>query len=104
MMIRSTLAFASIGLLGAALAPSVYADQWNKRTILTVNEPIQVPTQVLSPGKYVMKLLDSPSNRHVVQIFNGDETHLITTILAIPNYRMEVSGRTVLTFWEMPRG
>src|SRR5271154_4266110 len=104
MMIRSTLAFASIGLLGAALAPSVYADQWNKRTILTVNEPIQVPTQVLPPGKYVIKLLDSPSNRHVVQIFNGDETHLITTILAIPNYRLQPTGKTVFGFWETPPG
>lgn len=98
------LAVASIGLLGVAIAPSARADQWNKKTILTVNETIQVPNKVLPPGKYVIKLLDSPSNRHVVQIFDGDETHLLTTILAIPNYRLQPTGRTVFGFWETPPG
>ncbi|HYL36289.1 MAG TPA: hypothetical protein VEV17_10290 [Bryobacteraceae bacterium] len=103
-MSRLVVAVASIGLLGVALAPSARADEWNKRTVLTVNEPIQVPNRVLPPGKYVVKLLDSPSDRHIVQIFNGDENHLITTILAMPNYRLEPTGKTVLTFWETPPG
>ena len=80
------------------------ADEWNKKTILTVNEPIQLPNKVLPPGKYVMKLLDSPSNRHIVQVFNGDETQLQTTILAIPNYRLEPTGKTQFQFWETPPG
>src|SRR5271170_5789787 len=103
-MKQLVLAVASIGLLGVAIAPSARADEWNKKTILTVNETVQVPNQVLPPGKYVIKLLDSPSNRHVVQIFNGDETHLITTILAIPNYRLQPTGKTVFGFWETPPG
>ena len=103
-MNRLALAVASLGLLGAALAPSARADEWNKKTIMTVNESIQVPNKVLPPGKYVMKLLDSPSNRHIVQIFNADETHLETTVLAIPNYRLEPTGKTVFTFWETPPG
>ena len=68
-MNRFALAITSIGLLGAAFAPNMAADEWNKKTILTVNEPIQVPNKVLPPGKYVMKLLSSPSDRHIVQIF-----------------------------------
>jgi hypothetical protein len=103
-MNRLVLAMASVGLLGAALAPSARADEWNKKTILTVNEPMQVPNKVLPPGKYVMKLLDSPSNRHIVQIFNADETHLETTVLAIPNYRLEPTGKTQFQFWETPPG
>lgn len=95
---------ASVGLVGAALAPSMLADEWNKKTILTVNEPMQVPNKVLPPGKYVMKLLDSPSNRHIVQIFNADETQLQTTVLAIPNYRLEPTGKTQFQFWETPPG
>jgi cell division septation protein DedD len=104
MMIRSTFAIGFIGLLTAAFAPTAQADQWDKRTILTVNEPIQVPTQVLSPGKYVMRLLDSPSNRHIVQVFNGDGTHLITTVIAIPNYRLQPTGHSQFTFWETAPG
>jgi hypothetical protein len=103
-MNRLALAIASVGLVGAALAPNMLADEWNKKTILTVNESIQVPNKVLPPGKYVMKLLDSPSNRHIVQIFNGDETHLMTTVLAIPNYRLEPTGKTQFQFWETPPG
>src|SRR6202162_1235137 len=103
-MKQLVLALASLGLLGVAISPSARADQWNKKTILTVNEPIQVPNKVLPPGKYVIKLLDSPSNRHVVQIFDGDETHLLTTILAIPNYRLQPTGKTVFGFWETPPG
>lgn len=104
-MNRFVLAIASVGLLaGAALAPSARADEWNKKTILTVNEPIQVPNKVLPPGTYVMKLLDSPSNRHIVQIFDKNEQHLETTVLAIPNYRLEPTGKTQLQFWETPPG
>jgi len=103
-MNRLVVAMASVGLLGIALAPSARADEWNKLTVMTVNEPIQVPNKVLPAGTYVVKLLDSPSDRHIVQIFNKDQSHLETTILAIPNYRIQPTGKTVFTFWETPPG
>jgi hypothetical protein len=106
-MIRNFKAFAAASCLGVAtLAVSQFAmaDQWNKKTILTVNEPIQVPGKVLQPGKYVMRLLDSPSNRHIVQIFNEREDQLQTTILAIPNYRLQPTGNTEFQWWEVPAG
>jgi hypothetical protein len=103
-MTRLVVAMSSVGLLGIALAPSARADEWNKLTVLTVSEPIQVPNQVLPAGTYVIKLLDSPSDRHIVQIFNKDQNHLFTTILAIPNYRIQPTGKTVFTFWETPPG
>jgi LPXTG-motif cell wall-anchored protein len=94
---------------GLAFAASVVttpalADDWNKKTVLTVNETIQVRDTVLEPGQYVFKLLDSQSDRHVVQIFNGDETHIINTILAIPAQRLQPTGHSEFTFWETPPG
>jgi len=103
-MNRLLLAVVSIGLLGLAIAPGAKADEWDKKTVITVNEPIQVPNQVLPAGTYVIKLLSSPSDRHIVQIFNADQSHLFTTILAIPNYRLQPTGKTVVTFWETPPG
>lgn len=103
-MTRLVVAMASVGLLGIALAPGARADEWNKLTVMTVNEPIQVPNKVLPPGTYVVKLLDSPSDRHIVQIFDKDQKHLQTTILAIPNYRIQPTGKTTFTFWETPPG
>ena len=102
---KSWKTFAAASCLGLmTLVPNAMADQWNKRTILTVNEPIQVPGKVLQPGKYVMKLMDSPSNRHIVQIFNEREDQLQTTILAIPNYRLQPTGQTEFGWWETPAG
>ena len=103
-MTRFVVAMASVGLLGVALSSSARADEWNKKTVMTVSEPIQVPNKVLPAGTYVIKLLDSPSDRHIVQIFDANETHLETTILAIPNYRIQPTGKTVFTFWETPPG
>jgi len=103
-MKRLLLALVPIGLIVTVLAPRTRGDEWNKRTTLTVNEAIQVPGAVLPAGTYVVKLLDSPSDRHIVQIFNAEENEVITTILAIPNYRLKPTGDTVFTFWETPPG
>ena len=51
---------------------------------------------------YTFRLLDSPSYRHIVQIWNEDGSQLITTILAVPNYRLEATGDTVIKFRERP--
>jgi len=99
-----TLAIAGLGLVGSAFVPTVHADAWDKKTIVTVNEPIIAGNKVLDPGTYVWKLLDSPSERHVVQIFDKDQQHLQTTILAIPNYRLQPTGKTQFAFWETPAG
>ena len=91
-------------LASAGLSTPARADQWDKKTIMTISEPVQVPNRVLDPGTYVFKLLDSPADRHVVQIFDKDGLHLVTTILAIPNYRLRPTGKTEFAFWETPAG
>jgi len=89
--------------LGVALVGAARADVWNKKTILTFSHPVEVPgNMVLAAGKYVFKLHDSMSYRNIVQIWNEDETQLLTTILAIPNYQLEPSDETVIEFHERP--
>src|SRR5262245_22229309 len=95
---------AAVGLAGLTLAPSALADQWNKKTYITINEAIQVPGKVLQPGRYLLKLPDSPSNRNIVHIYNDREDQLQTTILAIPNYRLQPTGKTEFGWWETPAG
>src|ERR1044071_1634353 len=99
-----TAVFCTAALIGLSLTPSLKADQWNKKTVLTVKETIQLPHTVLQPGTYVFKLADSLSDRHIVQIFNADETQIIATILAIPNYRLQPTDKSVFRFWETPAG
>jgi len=101
---KSWKTFAAATCLGLLSMTGAMADQWNKKTYLTVSEPIQVPGKVLQPGRYVMRLLDSPANRHIVQIYNDREDQLQTTVLAIPNYRMQPTGKTEFQWWETPAG
>ena len=90
-------------LLGAVLVGPARASQWNKKTIVTFSQPVEIPGgKVLPAGRYVFKLMDSMSNRNIVQIFNEDETQVFATILAINNYRLEPTGETVMEFKEMP--
>ena len=86
----------------STLAPRAGASERDKKTIVTFSDPVEIPGQVLLPGTYVFKLADSQSDRHIVQIFNEDHTALITTVLAIPNYRLEPAGKTILTYDERP--
>src|SRR4029453_16239703 len=94
-----------LSLAALAFSPSVKADGWNKKTVVTFSQPVEIPGGIVLPaGTYVFKLLDSLSNRHIVQIFNEDQTHIYATILAIPNWRLQVTEKTVMTFGERSVG
>jgi len=93
-------------LTGAALwvIPSARADEWDKRTVLTFSEPVEIPGKVLAAGTYVFKLLDSQADRTIVQIFTQNEQQLLATIMAIPDYRTDTPEKTIVTFEERPAG
>jgi hypothetical protein len=65
---------------------------------------VEVPGYVLQPGKYVMKVVDFPADRHVVQFMNQRENHVYAAAMAIPAYRTEISDKTVITFYEARAG
>ncbi len=102
--IVASLTVAGLGLIASAVAVPAKADQWDKMTVVTINEKMIAGNKVLEPGTYVWKLLDSQADRHIVQIFNKDQSHLEETILAIPNYRLEPTGNSTFAFWETPPG
>src|ERR1700687_5913482 len=99
-----------MALMGGLLAPGVKADDWNRKTVMTFSGPVEIPGVhlvgwgVLPAGTYVFKILDSSSDRHIVQIFSADEKTVYATILAIPNYRLKVTDKTVITFRERAAG
>lgn len=99
-----------MALVGAAIAPNMKAGDWDRKTVFTFSGPVEIPGVhlkgfgVLPAGTYVFKVLDSASDRHIVQILSKDELTVYATILAIPNYRLKATGKTVLTFTERPAG
>ena len=78
------------------------ADIWDKKTIVTFGDSVEIPGQVLPAGTYVFKLADTTSDRHIVQIWNADETQILATILTIPSYRLDPPDRTIFDFDERP--
>lgn len=93
----------SLALIAASL-PVVRASEWDQKTILTIQQSIQVADQVLPPGTSVFKMLNVPPDRHLVQVFNADETKLVTATMTIPNYRLKQTGKGRFLFWETPPG
>jgi len=90
-----------LALVVLAFSAGAKADEWNKITVVTFTEPVEVPgvgAQVLPAGTYIFKLLGAHSDRIIVQILNERQDHVFSTILAIPNFRFQETNKTVVTF------
>jgi hypothetical protein len=87
-------------LLGAVLVPRSAATEWDKKTEVEFKRPIEIPGMVLAPGKYVIRLMDSQSDRHIVQFYNANESHLYATVLTIPDERLQPPEKVIITFEE----
>ena len=86
----------------ACLAPRARADEWHKTTRVTVKQPIQVPGMVLEPGAYTFRQVSPDSG--IVQIWNAHRTRLYTSIMTIPDQRVEPAGHTILQLTESRKG
>jgi hypothetical protein len=89
-------------MLCAILSPAIKADEWNKKTVVTFADAVQIPGQVLPAGTYVFKLANSSANRHIVEVWTGDQTQLITTVLTVADYRPDTPDKTVFEYDERP--
>lgn len=109
-LLKATTMLSCLAVMGAIFVPSIRADESNKKTEVTFSGPVEIPGvhlagfRILPAGSYIFKILDSQSNRHIVQIFSKDEKTIYATILAIPNYRLKATDKTVITFRERPAG
>ena len=99
---KALLGLFAATLLSAPVLPSAHADTYNKKTVITFSQDVEIPGKILPAGTYTFKLLDSPADRHIVQIYDADGSHLITTVLAINDYRLKPTGETVIKFNERP--
>lgn len=89
-------------VFGTILAPNAKADQWDKKTIATFNEPVEIPGMVLQPGTYIFKMANTATDDHIVQIWNADENQLLATLMTVPETRPEPSDKPVFEFEERP--
>ena len=97
-IVKATFCLLAATALGAAVLPSVRADESSKKTVVTFSQAMEVPGKVLPAGTYIFQPMDSPIDRHIVQISNADGTQIITTVLAVNDYRLQPAGQTVVKF------
>jgi len=87
-----------------AAAPTLFSDNYDKKTDITIDQPIQVPGAVLQPGTYTFILMDVTGNRHVVEIKSTDGKTLYATTFTTAAQRIRPTSKVVLTFYETPQG
>jgi hypothetical protein len=92
------LAFCAV-LFGALAVPKARADSDN--IIVTTNQPLEVPGQVLSPGKYEFRPLDSAMDTGFFAVYTSDGK-FIGNFPAIPDYRNHI-GRTKIVLEKEPK-
>lgn len=85
-----------------AMPSSLMASEYDQATKLTFSGPVEVPGRVLPAGTYWFTLMNSDSDRNIVQIWNEDRSQLVATILTVADYRYQPSGQTVVNFAERP--
>src|SRR5579872_2791157 len=98
-MNRIKITFAMLGLLAAGFAPSMQADDRDKQTRLSINQPLQVGDILLAPGQYTFKLIEPG----VVSIYNADGTRPEGIILGWSAYRADAGDKTLFTI-SQPQG
>ncbi len=87
-------------ILCAALGTSTRADDWDRKTVVTFSDAVQIPGQILPPGTYVFKLVNLADNRNLVQIMNRDQSFVFATVQTVSTYRWHTPEHTLFRFDE----
>ena len=70
-------------LLVLSLSSRAMADDWDRKTIVTFDQDVEIPGQVLPAGTYVFNLFRSNADRFIVQVWDGSESQLLATLMTI---------------------
>lgn len=104
MKLQAYLLVCAAGILAYVGTPTVSADTWDQKTIMTFSGAVELPGKVLPAGSYVFKLADAPGNRNIVEVWNSDQSQLLGTFLTVSSERLHAAGKPILKFAERPAG
>jgi hypothetical protein len=91
-----------LAFVGFLAAPTANADNWDKKTLITFDRPIEVPGKVLPAGTYLFQVMDFLGERSVVRITNEEGTKIFATVITVWDYRYNTTEDTKLFFYEAP--
>ena len=107
-MRTARIAFTLLACL--AMANGLAAQPSSRKTKVTFSGPFEIPNphvksgvMTVPAGTYIFRLVETAANRHVVQVtdLNGK---ILSTIMAIPDYRLNATSKTVMYFSESAAG
>jgi hypothetical protein len=90
--------------LGACLTPQAKAGEWNQKTVVTFDYPVELPGMVLPAGTYVFRLVDSPVDRNYLQVLSQDQKKVLAIVRTIPDYRTDNVDKIKIVFEERTAG
>jgi hypothetical protein len=96
-ILAAVVAVSLAGAVSADVAPE-------KKSTLTITTPVEVPGAVLEPGTYVVKLVDTQSNRNVVTFTSADEKKIFATAIATPHVAADDPRHSTFVFYGTPEG
>jgi hypothetical protein len=93
------LTVVSLGLLAGFLTNPLRADDFNRQTIVKINNPMQVGNVVLPPGRYDFQLLRTQTAENVICIREAGSYHLVATVSGSPAYRAYPHNKSGWVFY-----
>jgi Protein of unknown function (DUF2911) len=87
----------SAALLLLLLGSVAKADEANKETKIIFNRPVEIPGHVLPAGTYDFSLVNSPSDRQIVEIRSKDDMHLLALVMTEPVQQSQPANHTKIT-------
>src|SRR5258706_11655571 len=101
---KSLVVLLSIAVVSFTFIANVHASVSDQKTIVTFNQPVDIPGKVLTPGTYVFKLLDAAGSRDVVQVLDKNETKVIATFIALPTEMSKPPDKPFIRYNELQPG
>lgn len=88
-------------VIGTAMfLPIARAAEANEEIMVTFNQPVEIPGQVLAAGAYRFVLVGDPFSRNVVRIYSADGKKIYATLDTIATERQAPAGDVIITFAE----
>lgn len=98
-----SLLLAGAALLTAVTAPSLKADEIDKKIVFTFSAPVEIPGhRILPAGTYVFKL--APDSTNTIMIKNADESKPLGMFYTQPVFSLDISGAATIQLEERNSG
>jgi hypothetical protein len=104
MKIKVLLATSALALAGAQTAGLAFGQTFDKRTVFTFNRPISLPGVTLPAGDYLFRIVNTETDRKVIQVLSGDGKTPYVMLHSIPDVRVEQSEKPAVRFMETAKG